>query len=111
MQVYLKVKIKSLSEEARIIKREERKHRGEWSGIASGLQKHRRFEVRPESRSAQIAYAFMRGRSFCQVECNAKREPDWKRIKALVDKYDSYQHRQGFDSWVKEAKKDKDYWS
>ncbi len=56
-RVELKVKIKSLAEEARIIRKEERKAklRGDWQ-LFHRLQEHRRTVVRSEARCSQLAY-------------------------------------------------------
>ncbi len=59
MSIELKVKVKHLAEEARIIKREERKVRGmeRWK-----LQHHRKTVVRDAARRALIAYLICRGK-------------------------------------------------
>jgi hypothetical protein len=82
-QIYLKVKIKSLAEEARIIRREERrvlssfeyvkKIEGE-KGLKTRiefyekLREHRKHPVGTESRAALIAYGFIRGKKYKQIE-------------------------------------------
>lgn len=52
-----------------------------------GLRQHRTQDVRSESRSAQIAYGYLRGRTYQQIEGAAKSEPDWKRVQRLIEKY------------------------
>lgn len=86
--IYLKVKIKSLAEEARIIRREEHlaKQRKEY-GWVNSLCEHRKAIVRPEARATQLAYAFLRGRSYAQVEPKPRTKPSWARVKAMVEKY------------------------
>lgn len=91
----LRVKIKSLAEEARVIRREElRALRRNKTGPAytpSGspggpkkpkrkaspqrdpdlfhsLRAHRRVDLRPEQRAALLAYAYLRGVPYCQAE-------------------------------------------
>lgn len=61
----LRVNIKSLAAEARIIRREETR-----CGIQYqfALREHRRGRVREEARYAQLALAFLRGRKYSQVE-------------------------------------------
>lgn len=63
----LRVKIKSLAAEARIIRAEERKHPGE-SLDRHQLHNHRVWDVRREARFSQIAYGFLRGRAYSQIE-------------------------------------------
>lgn len=68
----LKVKVKALAEEARIIRKEERKLKG--GDLRDELHRHRVFEVRSEARAAHLAYGFIRGRTLQQME-TAAREP------------------------------------
>lgn len=88
--VFLRVKIKSLAAEARIIRREETRwphgHR-ELGGIWSQLNSHRRRDVRPEARSAQLAYGLLRGRRYAVMEAKVWEAPDLPRIAYLVGKY------------------------
>jgi hypothetical protein len=81
----LRVKVKSLAEEARIIRREE--HKIPWGMLRRELRDHRVVEVRSESRSAGLAYGFIKGRSLSEMEKYAVTSPDWIRIKKLVEKY------------------------
>ena len=84
---HLKVKIKSLAAEARIIRHEERQVRG-LDRVA--LSEHRRGIVRREARSAQLAYGYLRGRLYRQLErtCSTSRPgPDWAAVERLVKRY------------------------
>lgn len=94
----LRVKIKSLAEEARIIRLEERRAKGRRvsPGVFLGrddklwwsLNAHRTWDVRNEARSSILAYAFIRGRSYAACERPAKdNPPDLKRVLHLVEKY------------------------
>jgi len=105
----LKVKIKSLAAEARIIRSAEDKARSKGnvktkigltltSEVALTLKKHRTKVVRAEQRSSLIAYAFIRGKAFYPVERRTKfkREapkdphpPDWKRVLTLINSFGS----------------------
>lgn len=110
MSVYLKIKIKSLAAEARIIRREERRQLGsarylkrrDWSrqvnerseeqltaySCHQRLHQHRVVGVRQEARAAQIAYGFLRGRRLSQIESPRMRDaPWWGRILRLVLRY------------------------
>jgi hypothetical protein len=88
MRSFLKVKIKYLAEEGRIIKDEtakSRKARREldakgkpWSGLAKAaehLREHRLFTVRPAARYALLAYAFLRGVQYRRLERKAEYLP------------------------------------
>lgn len=113
----LKVKIKSLAEEARIIRLEERKALGLSSAPAAAgyvpsgkpggpkkprrkgpasrdpklylsLHTHRTYDVRREQRSALLAYAFIRGKAYAGCEKPGKdNPPDLERVARLVEKF------------------------
>lgn len=85
---YLKIKIKSLAAEASIIRHEEQQCYDHGPGsLWFGLNYHRRVEVRKEARAACLAYGFLRGRAFKQIECSSHTAPEWGRVVALVRKY------------------------
>ena len=101
----LRVKVKSLAAEARIIRLEEHRAKGRrkcgsgvhpdykaWLGRDDerrvSLYFHRIRDVRKEARSALLAYAFLRGRDYATCEKPAKHNPpDLKRVRQLVEKF------------------------
>lgn len=92
-RVYLKVKIKSLAAEAKIIRAEERKNKY----FRTGLSSHRKTVVRSEARHTLLAYGFLKGKRYRDLEPTAKNKPDWDRVRRMVEKYgikipDSYTH-------------------
>lgn len=88
--IFLKVKIKSLADESKIIRFEERKAKARKnSSLVNGLQWHRIGPVRHEARHALLAYAFLRGRKLAQIEQKSKTPPDKKRLKDLVKRFGS----------------------
>jgi hypothetical protein len=93
---FLKVKIKSLSAEARIIRLEEGRSRGELRFL---LRQHRRREVRSESRASLIAYGYLRGRSYTCVEPGAKGRPDWSAVQRMVKKYGAPEALEKLKAW------------
>ncbi len=82
-RVYLKVKVKSLAAEARIIRTEERRNKY----FRSGLAEHRKTVVRSAARHALLAYGFLRGRKYEEIERTAQTPPNWDRVKKMVKKY------------------------
>jgi len=58
-RIYLKVKILSLAEESRIIRKETRAAKQD--SIKNGLYLHRVWVVRTEARVTYLAYGFLRG--------------------------------------------------
>lgn len=115
MKTYLKIKIKSLAEEAKIIRSEEKKFKGRPEGsvgrqIFWGLREHRTVDVRDESRAACLAYGFLRGRAYHRLEAKCYHAPNWNRVEALALKYgrgDQRELKQRFAEW-KDAKKEAD---
>jgi NCAIR mutase (PurE)-related protein len=123
MRIYLKTKIMSLAAEARIIRnlenRCERSARkaaqqnklelvNRYRYQALGLSNHRKKDVRQESRSALIAYGFLRGKKYEQIENKTHCVPDWKRIEQIVTKYAEDDRRiiaQEFAEWKDQAEK------
>lgn len=81
------MKIKSLAEEARIIRKEERKALPDYPKYLS-LYTHRTQDVRKEQRSSLLAYGFIRGKAYGPMEKPAKdNPPDISRISSLVTKF------------------------
>lgn len=82
-RVYLKVKIKSLAAEAKIIRKEECKTKYNYWG----LREHRKGVVRNEARHTLLAYGFIRGKAYKDIEATCHTEPDWDKVKKMVEKY------------------------
>jgi hypothetical protein len=87
-RVCLKIKIKSLAAEAKIIRQEERKNRGDRGAPKRQLLKdHRQGIVRNEQRHTLLAYGFIRGRALEQIEDQRKSDPDWGKVWKMIEKY------------------------
>ena|SRR5688572_4355364 len=84
-RLYLKVKVKSLAAEAKIIRKEEKRCKN--SSLRNGLYRHRIDVVRYEARHTNLAYGFLRGRTYSQIESGAKKPPDWAKVRKMVEKY------------------------
>lgn len=96
-QSYLKVKIKSLSAESKIIRLEEKRARS--TTLREGLYLHRVKDVRNESRAAQLAYAYLRGVPLKVVEPKATRDCDVdRRATNIVKKFGT--SADGFKTWL-----------
>lgn len=102
-RIYLKVKIKSLAEEARIIRREERKIENQ--DFRDGLHRHRVIDVRKEARATLVAYGYLCGKTYRQVEPKAAKPLDWSKVKSMVQRYSRPElfEVSDFDQWVKAA--------
>lgn len=79
----LRVKLKSLAAEAKIIRFEERRSRGELLGE---LWAHRVFIVRAEARATHVAYGLIRGHAYERIE-RPKSAPDWDKVKGMIERY------------------------
>ena len=86
--IELKVKLKHLAEEARIIRAEAEKQRrlGNYTKC-NELTNHRKHVVRPAARATLIAYQTLRGIPYDSYEGSAKTEPNWKEVNRMVKKY------------------------
>lgn len=89
----LRVKVKSLAEEARIIRREENLAKTPWEVL--NLREHRTGIVRRAMREALLAYGFIRGLAYGKMEAKANDPPDWKNVRSMVVRYGQHSdHRQ-----------------
>jgi len=120
-ELLLRVKIKSLTEECKIIRNEEKLSK--WKAKAatarskqeqakkhlshySSLDIHRRVDLRKEARATYLAYGFLRGKSMRDIEHFSYVQPDWERIERMVMKYfdgDVRDINQRFAAWKDEA--------
>lgn len=55
--------------------------------LAQEIADHRREVLRPEARATHLAYGFLRGRTYRQMEANARSTPDLRRVWKLVARY------------------------
>lgn len=93
----LRVKVKSLAEESKIIRREAAKikvrHHEDGNPMIddlvekNGLLEHRVNDVRKEARDAQLAYALLRGRTYGEVEEKYYEQPRWENILRIAKKF------------------------
>lgn len=99
--VFLQIKIKSLAAESAIIHREERKwprpRDTETCFVRGDLQRHRKRDLRPELRAAQLAYGFLRGKSYKSMEATCHEVPNWNRVAKLAARFagGDYQEKVG----------------
>ena len=125
---YLKIKVVSLAAEARLIRKDERKQL-KWARAAAqnnaygkgaeyaqyhykvffGLQAHRKIDVRQESRASNLAYGFLKGRKFSEIERVSHNKntnpPNWTKVKNLVQRYGEGKEKeilQRFETWKDE---------
>lgn len=80
----LRVKLKSLAAESKMIRREELKTFGL---LREQLWQHRIKAVRNEARSTNIAYALVRGMPLERIEHHSETSPNWRSVRAMLRKY------------------------
>ena len=82
----LRIKLKSLAVEAKIIRHEERKSSG---AVRDELREHRVKVVRHHARLTHIAYGLIRGRTIGQIEPGREEIPAELRlaVRKMVEKY------------------------
>lgn len=82
----LRVKLKSLAEEARMIRTEERRTTGT---LREELRAHRAGVVRYETRATHLAYGIIRGREVDRIEKPLAPRPShlWDKVRTMVKKY------------------------
>jgi hypothetical protein len=89
--IQLKVKIKVLAAEALILRQQEKKYLPEWRLRADAtyfsLRHHRVEAVRKEQRSALLAYGYMRGRAYAQMEKKCYEKPNLERVLNIVQRF------------------------
>lgn len=124
MKEYLQVKVQNLTDESKDIRKREQKAKwiarvqrdrladgldadpARFEKVNAGLHLHRIFDVRKEARSSHIAYGFLRGRKYHEIERLAYDQPNWERIERLIMKYSEEDSRitaQKFGEWKAEA--------
>lgn len=104
---FLRVKLKSLAEEAKIIQHEEKKANGFKNyRLQNELAEHRKGIVRRETRATILAYQYLRGLAYSSCESpngNEGNPISWSSVKRMISKYGNPQQRKDFDrsEWIK----------
>lgn len=96
MSIELKIKSKHLSEEAKIIRFEERKLKAKNKPAFWSLRQHRTWDVRNENRATFLARAFLAGKAYNSVEHKVHSMYKLEyiiapRVVAMVNKYGTEQ--------------------
>lgn len=104
MSIELKIKLKSLAEEQRIIRKEELiikngKFSFKSNNRRESLYLHRTTHVRPIIRATHIAYGLIIGLEYHQIEPISHSEPNWTSVKAMVRKYGNTEDYEKFCEW------------
>jgi hypothetical protein len=70
-----------------------------WAHLANPLHEHRRGPLRSEARDTHIAYGFLKGRSYRQIEDEPNDEPNWDNVARMVKKYGTNDFINTLDTW------------
>lgn len=95
MSIQLRIKLLSLSSEARHIRRWERRLlAAARSGKAPdakdrfwSIRNHRKDDIAPEARATGLAHGFLRGRAYKTMEQRRYSDPDWAAIQRMATEY------------------------
>jgi hypothetical protein len=87
----LKVKIKSLAAEAKIIRLEERKAlKAKDYTLYARLREHRTANVRQEARHSQLAYTCIKNtQPYERIERTCRSKPQWGEVTSMVNRFGS----------------------
>lgn len=125
MSTELKVKIKSLAAEAKIIRAEETKllrkvelapklnaRTGEMEQRfrtvrnapgRAGLRGHRITVVRSEARHSLLAYGYLRGTAYKAMEAKCWEAPSWSSVSKMIVRFGGSIDKADFEAWCKGA--------
>lgn len=110
---HLKIKLKTLAAEAKFIRKEERKaleagrkglhaDRDDYERhyrAYESLREHRTGIVRHHARLNNLAYGFLRGRSYAEMEPHTRTELDLKYVKKLVERFGTREDLARWSDW------------
>lgn len=123
----LKIKLLNLAAEIRIIRGEEKRIEGYINKLSirtdvekslkdlrigshysdlTEIRQHRYYVVKTEARDTLLAYGFLRGRAYKQIEAKRYYDPNWDNIERMILKYgrqNPQQLKQAFEQWKQEA--------
>lgn len=97
-KLHLKIKIQSLVDESRNIRREARKVTGK---DRHSLNLHRVMVVRPHTRLNLLAYGILRNIPYSCMERKCAEKPDFKRIGKIAKSFDATDEQVA--AWVADA--------
>lgn len=115
---FLKIKRESLAAEAKIIRAREnallkqiqwcKDHEEPFENLRKdrvSMKLHRKIDVRSEARLAILAIAFLKGKSFPEIEGNSRTPFSWNRFSRLIEKYGdgSKEQASAVTTWLREA--------
>ena len=97
--IHLKVKVKTLAAESRIIRKEARKTSGmvKWA-----MNDHRKGIVRRHSRTNLLAYGFLRGLPYEAMESKCKEKPNFEEVSKVMKRFGGDEKE--IESWIASAK-------
>jgi hypothetical protein len=99
---YLRVKIKSLADEAKTIRREERiANEARDYSTQNRLHNHRTGPVRRAARETLLAYQYLRGIPYAACESENSRPVNWKAVERMCKEYGGV--ALDHEEWVKGA--------
>lgn len=100
MKAFLRIKVTSLAAEAKLIRKDENFYLAKARRRAASmeakerareifvnLRQHRIYGVRREARVSCLAYGYLRGRAYKQLEAKCYEQPDWAKVADIVRRF------------------------
>lgn len=87
-RLFLKINIKALAAEARIIRHHEKRTKD--PELRAALANHRRVKVRRTARFALLAYGFIRGRKYQEIEARVRKpltHDNWHTVEKVARRF------------------------
>jgi hypothetical protein len=97
--IHLRIKVKSLVEEAKIIRQESKKTKGM---VKYRLNEHRKTIVRDHTRHNLLAYGMIKGTPYELMEKKCYEPPNFSRIATIVKRFNG--STKALEAWIEEAK-------
>jgi hypothetical protein len=96
--IYLKIKVRSIADEAKSIRQEAKKTSGE---VKWGLNHHRTTVVRDHARHNLLAYGILRGVPYRAMEQKCHERPKFSRVETIAKRFGATEEQ--VSSWVSDV--------
>jgi len=95
----LRVNVKSLTAEARIIRQEIKRVWKSNTDTKNELHNHRLLRIKPEARMAHLALAYLRGTPYKKAENSAKNKPAARELTNKLNRFERVDQR-NVEAWL-----------
>lgn len=99
--IHLRIKIKSLAAESVIIRQEARRVKGD---VRRGLNEHKTNVVRVHTRYNLLAYGFLKGLKYQEMEKKCDVVPNFIKVKETIRTFGTLNDHFAIHLWIEDAK-------